>query len=993
MSREQAVLARVQKIFLRLAATQARLIEYSSAPRFPNVRRGNRSGVLLLRFFVSLALFLLRIPFFVFWGPTRTFETLTPRADNGTYLDSYRNALRQHTLSVATVTTMVFLLAVKIAATIVLTVAVFPSRPAEAVSSSVTLNPTWDRSSYINNQVTPSPDCSLVTLYNCESATATTLKAGLTLVDVGCGEGAEDKFTYRGAMQFDLSSIPDNATVTDVDLAVSVSTTTSVTVTILRTTVDNIQASSCTSGAGTGMYPRMGSGTTYVSATDWTSTGAKTYDLGTTADSDIQTRLTSGDAVTIGLSSASATTGQVSSVDAASNKPQLTVSYTTPPETPTNFSHSGNTTSTVTWSWTDNASADTSNVIHDASHAVKCTAGAVSGTGSTGTCQETTLSANTQYTRHVNAIDNEGNTDSSSASASTSIETPSGVTFSNLSTTGFTASAAGALSNLTSGSSGVYCQESVTGTNSGWIQTTSWEKTGLTANTQYSVQCKARNGDGDETALTSAATTYTLAPSPAASGARSVSTWYTTPGFDFSQTAWGVGGAQYLRYAFLPQATHTFTGTEATWSNAHANCPAATCSTTGNTLSVTPAAAGQSWYLHLRGFNGDGVASGTQALGPFWYDGSAPAIASAVAASTHDTLTVSWTTDEQATSQLEYGTSLSYGSLTTLDATPVTSHSVTLAGLTPNTTYQIRVRSRDAAGNEAISANLVRATTPPAPPTVSDIAISGVSDIAATVSWKTSTPTTSQVEYGVSTDYGSIAVDTELLTNHQLTLTNLLSDTVYHYRIGGLDAYDQSASSADQSFATSGAAVGSEIAAPVLDSPVKNEILFDRRPTIRGSALAGATISVMLDAKTAGTTTASTKGQFAFRVPQALALGFHTVRAIALFGEAQSDPSTGRVFIIGAPSTSRTLAAATVSTSTRPSARITGRAKQNGYVRVMLDGKTVKTIRLLKNQSWSHLIVPSKSLKKGKHVIVLQFLNTKKAVTSTSRLATFTIRR
>ncbi len=991
MDKEQSVLARLRKVLLRLATTQARLVEHLDDDRSRTSWRSKAKNF-LARFFVGLALFLLHIPFYVFWGPTRTFEALTPRADNGTYLNSYRNALRQHTLSAATVTTVVFLVAVKIVATIVLTVVVLPSRPAEAVSSSVSLNPTWDRSSYMNNQVTPSPDCSLATLYNCESATATTLKAGLTLVDVGCDVGAEDKFTYRGAMQFDLSSIPDNATITDADLAVNVSTTTSATITILRTNVDNIQASGCTGSSGTGMYSRMGSGTTYVSATDWTSTGAKTYDLGTTADSDIQTRLTSGDIVTIGFSSASATTGQVSSVDAASNKPQLTVSYTTPPEAPTSFSHSGNTTSTVTWSWTDNASADTSNVIHDASHAVQCTAGAVSGTGSTGTCQETTLAANTQYTRHVNAIDNEGNTDSSSASAYTSVETPSGVTFSSLSATGFTASAADALSNLTSGSSGVYCQESVTGTNSGWVQTTNWGKAGLTANTQYSVQCKARNGDGDETALTSTATTYTLAAAPAASGSRSASTWYTTPGFDFSQTAWGIGGVQYLRYAFLPQATHTFAGTEATWSNAHANCPGATCGTTGNTLSVIPAAAGQNWYLHLQGFNGDGVASGTQALGPFWYDGSAPAIASAAAASTHDTLTVSWTTDEPATSQLEYGTSLAYGSLTSLDAALVASHSVTLAGLTPGTTYQIRARSRDAAGNEAVSANLVRATTPPAPPTVSGIAIAGVSDVAATVSWTTSTPTTSQVEYGISTDYGSIAVDTEFLTDHRLTLTNLSTDTVYHYRIGGLDAYEQPASSSDQSFATSGAAVGGEIAAPVIDSPVKNEILFDRRPTIRGSTTAEASISVMLDGKAVGTTSASTKGQFDFRVPQALTLGFHTVRARAIFGEVQSDLSAGRVFIIGAPSTSRTLAAAKVSTSARPSVSITGRAKQNGYVRIMLDGKTVKTLRLVKNQSWNHLIVPSKSLKKGRHVIVLQFLNAKKVMTSTSRLTTFTVR-
>lgn len=943
--------------------------------------------------FLLVARFLVATPVHIAFGPRRSFERLASRDVHGTYQRSYSSHLREERMSVALATLIVTLVAVRVITVVIVTRLTLPSRPASAVSTSVTLNPTWDRTAYFNNQVTPSPDCNLNFVYNCESASATTLKAGLTQVDVGCGVGSEDKFTYRGAMQFSLAGIPDSATITDVDLDVNVSTTTSTTITILRTSVDNIQASSCTSSAGSGMYARMGTGTTYVSASDWTTTGAKTYDLGATADSDVQARIASGDIITIAFSSATEITGAVASADAAANKPQLTVSYTAPPQAPTGASHSANASSTITWSWTDNATADTSNVVHDGGHAVKCTTGTVSGTGSTGTCQETTLAANTQYTRHINVIDNEGNTDSSSASAYTSIETPTGVTFSGVTATAFTATASGAFSNLSSGSSGVYCQESVTNTNSDWIQTTSWDKSGLTANTQYSVQCKARNGDSDETSLTSAATKYTLAVAPAALSARTTATWYTSPSFDFTHTSWGAGGAQYLRAAFVTQASYTFSDSEATWSNLHANCPSATCATLGNTLTMPATSASQAWYLHLQSYNAEDVASGTQVFGPFWFDGTAPTVSNVSSSSTSSTITASWTTDEPSTSQVEYGTTTSYGSLTTLESTLTTTHSVTVAGLPAGTSYQLRVRSRDAAGNETVSANSARATALPDPATVTAIQVSAVTDTSATIAWTTSLPATSQVEYGATTEYGSIVVDTESATSHQLGLTGLTPSTAYHFRIGGLDANNQAVSSTDQSFATSEAPLGGDLAAPVIDSPAKNEIVFDRRPTFRGTSTAGATVTVSVDTVALGTATANATGAYSFRPEAPLPLGFHTARATASVGDVTSESSLERIFVIGAASTSRTIAAAKVSATARPTVRITGRAKANGYVRIILDGKTVKTLRLTKGQAWNHNIVSSKTLAKGRHVVALQFLTTKKVVTSTSRLTTFTVRR
>jgi hypothetical protein len=72
--------------------------------------------------------------------------------------------------------------------------------------------------------------------------------------------------------------------------------------------------------------------------------------------------------------------------------------------------------------------------------------------------------------------------------------------------------------------------------------------------------------------------------------------------------------------------------------------------------------------------------------------------------------TVQWTTNEPATSQVLYGLTTSYGSATTQDPSLVTSHSQTLTGLTPNTTYNCQLVSVDSLGNQVTSKNLTFTT-------------------------------------------------------------------------------------------------------------------------------------------------------------------------------------------------------------------------------------------------------------------------------------------
>jgi hypothetical protein len=84
-----------------------------------------------------------------------------------------------------------------------------------------------------------------------------------------------------------------------------------------------------------------------------------------------------------------------------------------------------------------------------------------------------------------------------------------------------------------------------------------------------------------------------------------------------------------------------------------------------------------------------------------------PPVISGVAASnvSYVGATITWTTNVSSDSQVEYGRTTAYGSSTTQNLSLVTSHSQALSGLAPVTVYHYRVKSRDAAGILATSAD------------------------------------------------------------------------------------------------------------------------------------------------------------------------------------------------------------------------------------------------------------------------------------------------
>jgi hypothetical protein len=89
------------------------------------------------------------------------------------------------------------------------------------------------------------------------------------------------------------------------------------------------------------------------------------------------------------------------------------------------------------------------------------------------------------------------------------------------------------------------------------------------------------------------------------------------------------------------------------------------------------------------------------------------------------------------------------------------------------------------------------------PPVISNIAISNITSSGATITWSTNEAADSQVEYGLSTGYGSSSpLNTGLVTAHSVTLSGLSASTTYHYRVKSKDAVGNLAVGGDYTFTT-----------------------------------------------------------------------------------------------------------------------------------------------------------------------------------------------
>lgn len=227
------------------------------------------------------------------------------------------------------------------------------------------------------------------------------------------------------------------------------------------------------------------------------------------------------------------------------------------------------------------------------------------------------------------------------------------------------------------------------------------------------------------------------------------------------------------------------------------------------------------------------------------------------------------------------------------------SHALTLTGLTPGATYHFRVTS---AGGNSLDGTF---TTPNSPiPTLlgGPPGVSRVAPDTVEIAWRTDTPADSAVEYGTTTLYGATVSSTTPVTEHLVTLSGLLPDTLYHFRVRSTSTRCGGATltGTDDSFttlpSTSGAGEVSAIGSGVPLLATKNpdgsiRVSFEERVGSLGYNLYAGDIGAYWNHgpsarnQCAVATTTSASGRLEATIPAPAADGYFLVTAFTAKGE------------------------------------------------------------------------------------------------------------
>jgi len=165
--------------------------------------------------------------------------------------------------------------------------------------------------------------------------------------------------------------------------------------------------------------------------------------------------------------------------------------------TPTTLS-----SNSIRWNFIDNADNETCFELYDNSDNLIST----QATANLTYIDETGLSENTQYMRYIKAYNDYGNSSSSATTSKyTLTDTPTNLAASDQGDNTITLKV-DTFPNYASSSSGYYFFQTKdeSNHNSGWIQTNTWQDTGLACSQNYSYSVKYRNGDETETDALSA---------------------------------------------------------------------------------------------------------------------------------------------------------------------------------------------------------------------------------------------------------------------------------------------------------------------------------------------------------------------------------------------------------------------------------------------------------------------------------------------------------
>ena len=172
-------------------------------------------------------------------------------------------------------------------------------------------------------------------------------------------------------------------------------------------------------------------------------------------------------------------------------------------------------------------------------------------------------------------------------------------------------------------------------------------------------------------------------------------------------------------------------------------------------------------------------------------------------------VTIIWTTDRYASSQVWYGTdSTVLDQKTTEDTTLNKTHFVVITHLHPNVRYYYKAYSADTYGNIVwgdenyfVTAETGLSSTP----TITGVKSTDTTLTSTIISWQTTTVATSLVELGtLPATYDTNIADQSLgsTTQHVVRLGGLIQGTTYHYRVMGQSSNNTWIASDDYTFST-----------------------------------------------------------------------------------------------------------------------------------------------------------------------------------------------
>ena len=509
----------------------------------------------------------------------------------------------------------------------------------------------------------------------------------------------------------------------------------------------------------------------------WTkSTGATSYEVnggaltGWTALSDVATYQFTG------LTAGTQYTLQVRAKNTGGTSAAASATARTIPVAPTGLQTSGITTSAITLSWTKSAGA--------ASYEVN--GGALSGwtaLSDVATYQFTGLTAGTQYTLQVRAKNTGGTSAAASASARTIPAAPTG-----LQTSGITGNA---ITLSWTKSTGAASYEVNGGALSGWTDVgdvATYQFTGLSADTQYALQVRAKNTGGTSAAASASARTIAAVAPNAPTGLATSGvtlTWKASTGGTVTRYEVSPNGVEWTNSG--SDLTHTFSGlTHNVWYRLRLRAVGpggispvtsilfladTSSSDVGNTNTPTPTHTPTATPTHTPTHTPTPTPTNTPQPGV-----AAPNTPTGLTTSniTASKITLSWTASTGGTvTRYEVSTD---GSTWTDSGSDLTH---TFSGLTANTQYTLRVRAVGAGGTSAAASASARTIAAVAPAAPTGLQTSGITTSAITLSWTASTGG-AVTRYEVSTN-GTTWTDSGSDTTH--TFSGLTARTWYRLRV------------------------------------------------------------------------------------------------------------------------------------------------------------------------------------------------------------------